>query len=105
MPPFIKQDLIHFALDHDLSYKQSSKIKNALGSTFLYFIGCDFYFDDTYIGIVEDIVTFSGNDLLLVKTNEGKEHYIPINKKLIKFFDIEDQKLVMNTIEGLLDIC
>ena len=55
------------------------------------FIGCDFYFDDTYIGIVEDIVTFSGNDLLLVKTNEGKEHYIPINKKLIKgkFYNVK----------------
>ena len=69
------------------------------------FIGCDIYFNDDYIGVVKDVLTFSGNDLLLVKSVENKEHYVPINKKLIKFFDIEDRKLVMNNIEGLLDIC
>ena len=69
------------------------------------FIACDFYFDEEHIGLVKDVVTFSGNDLLLVQSKDGKEHYVPINKKLIKFFDIEDRKLVMNNIEGLLDIC
>ena len=69
------------------------------------FINCDFYFDEDYIGLVKNVVTFSGNDLLLVESSDGKEHYIPVNKKLIKFFDIEDRKLVMNKIEGLLDIC
>ena len=69
------------------------------------FIGCDFYFDEEYVGLVKDVVTFSSNDLLLVQSKEGKEHYVPINKKLIKFFDIEDQKLVISKIEGLLDIC
>jgi len=69
------------------------------------FIGCDVYFDKKLIGLVKDVVTFSGNDLLLVKTDKGKEHYIPINKKLIEFFDIEGRKLIMSNIEGLLDIC
>jgi 16S rRNA processing protein RimM len=69
------------------------------------FIGCDVYFDKKLIGLVKDVVTFSGNDLLLVETNEKKEHYIPINKKLIEFFDIEGRKLIMSNIEGLLDIC
>ena len=69
------------------------------------FIGCDFYFDEEHIGIVKDVVAFSSNDLLLVQSKDGKEHYVPINKELIKFFDIEDQKLVMSKIEGLLDIC
>ena len=65
----------------------------------------DIYFYDDYIGVVKDVLAFSGNDLLLVKSVENKEHYVPINKKLIKFFDIEDHKLVINKIEGLLDIC
>ena len=68
------------------------------------FIDCNLYFDENYIGVVKNVVTFSGNDLLLVKSNDGKEHYVPINKELIKFFDIEDRKLVMKTIEGILDI-
>ena len=69
------------------------------------FIDCEVYFDDNYIGKIKDVFTFSGNDLLLVKGIENKEHYIPINKKLIKFFDIEDRKLIMNTIDGLLEVC
>ncbi len=69
------------------------------------FINCDIYFDEDCIGLVKNVVTFSGNDLLLVESSDGKEHYVPINKKLIKFFDIEDRKLVINKIDGLLDIC
>ena len=69
------------------------------------FISCSVYFDEDFIGIVKDVVTFSGNDLLLVENDDCKQHYIPINKKLIKLFDIEGRKLIMNNIEGLLDIC
>ena len=69
------------------------------------FIGCNLYFEEELIGLIEDVVTFSGNDLLLVKNDKNSTHYVPINKKLIKFFDIEDHKLVMSKIEGLLDIC
>ena len=69
------------------------------------FIGCYVYFDKDLIGLVKNVVSFSGNDLLLVETDKKKQHYVPINKKLIEFFDIEGRKLVMNHIEGLLDIC
>ena len=69
------------------------------------FIGCYVYFGERLIGSVKDVVTFSGNDLLLVETDDKKEHYVPINKKLIEFFDIEGRKLIMSNIEGLLDIC
>jgi 16S rRNA processing protein RimM len=69
------------------------------------FINCNLYFDEDYVGLIKNVVTFSGNDLLLVESGDCKKHYVPINKKLIKFFDIEDRKLVMNKIDGLLDIC
>ena len=69
------------------------------------FIGCNVYFGKDLIGLVKNVVSFSGNDLLLVETDKKKQHYVPINKKLIEFFDIEGRKLVMNQIEGLLDIC
>ena len=82
------------------SFKQDNK------ELYLFdFVGCRLYFEDDYIGLVKNVVTFSGNDLLLVDSDDSREHYIPVNKELIKFFDIEDRKLVMNGIEGLLDIC
>ena len=61
-------------------------------------------FDADQIGLVSDVVSYSGNDLLKVVDTEQKEHLIPIRKELIKFFDIEDRKLLMKTIEGILDI-
>ena len=73
----------------------------------LYFvdlIGCDLYFEDNQIGLISDVVSYSGNDLLKVIDGEQKEHLIPIRKKLVKFFDIEGHKLIMQTIEGILDI-
>jgi len=73
----------------------------------LYFIdlvGCDLYFDDDKVGLILDAASYSGNDLLKVLDSTKKEHLIPIRKELVKFFDIEGRKLVMKTIEGILDI-
>ena len=62
------------------------------------------YFEDNQIGLISDVVSYSGNDLLKVIDGGQKEHLIPIRKKLVKFFDIEGRKLIMKTIEGILDI-
>tara|TARA_B100000401_G_scaffold272426_1_gene185742 strand:- start:412 stop:945 length:534 start_codon:yes stop_codon:yes gene_type:complete len=84
--------------------KNSFKKDN--GTLYLFdFIGCDVYFGKDLIGLVKNVASFSGNDLLLIESDKKKQHYVPINKKLIEFFDIEGRKLVMNRIEGLLDIC
>ena len=68
-------------------------------------IGCDLFFDKNKVGPISDIVSYSGNDLLKVVGSDNKEHLIPINKELIELFDIEGRKLVIKTIEGILDIC
>tara|TARA_Y100000768_G_scaffold375216_1_gene345798 strand:- start:1029 stop:1547 length:519 start_codon:yes stop_codon:yes gene_type:complete len=67
-------------------------------------VGCELYFDDDKVGSILDTLSYSGNDLLKTIDSKGKEHLIPIRKELIKFFDIEGRKLVMITIEGILDI-
>ena len=67
-------------------------------------VGCELYFDDDKVGFILDTLSYSGNDLLKVVDNKGKECLIPIRKELIKFFDIEGRKLVMYVIEGILDI-
>ena len=62
------------------------------------------YFDDDRVGFISDTLSYSGNDLLKAVDNKGEEYLIPIRKELIRFFDIEGRKLVMYTIEGILDI-
>ena len=87
-------------------YIHRSELVKEDGDLFLVdLIGCDLFFDKNKIGPILDIVSYSGNDLLKVVDSSNKEHLIPINKELIELFDIEDRKLVIKTIEGILDIC
>jgi len=82
-----------------------SDIKSNQDDLFLVdLVGCELYFDDDKVGFILDTLSYSGNDLLKVVDNKGKECLIPIRKELIKFFDIEGRKLVMYVIEGILDI-
>ena len=69
------------------------------------FVDSDLYFDDTKIGSIVDVVSFSTNSLLKVVDLSSREYLIPIQRELIKFFDKKDCKLVMKEIEGILDIC
>ncbi|MAV63888.1 MAG: 16S rRNA processing protein RimM [Candidatus Marinimicrobia bacterium] len=69
------------------------------------FIECELFFEDKKIGTIVDVVSYSSNNLLKVVSLKNKNHLIPIKKELIKFFDKKNRKLVMQTIEGVLDIC
>lgn len=69
------------------------------------FVGSDLYFDDTKVGSIVDVLSFSTNSLLKIIDLNSREHLVPIRKELIKFFDRKDCKLVMNEIKGILDIC
>jgi len=68
------------------------------------FIDCQVFFGKRIIGNVINVNSFSGNDLLEVKSEDNKIFLIPINKSLIKFFDIENRKLEIEEIEGILDL-
>ena len=92
--------------DYEIYIHRSELIENENDLFLVDLIGCDLYFDDNKVGPVLDIVSYSGNDLLKVlNSTTNKEHLIPINKELVKLFDIEGRKLVIKTIEGILDIC
>jgi len=67
-------------------------------------IDSELYFDEVKVGLISETISYAGNDLLKVVGFNRKEHLIPIRKELVKFFDIEGRKLVMNPIEGILDI-
>jgi 16S rRNA processing protein RimM len=57
---------------------------------------------DEKIGEIRDLVR-SGNDLLVVKLNNGKQIYIPFVPDLVPTVDLEAKKVVINPIPGLLD--
>ena len=90
--------------DYEILILHDDTKKNKDDLYFVDLVGCELYFDDNQIGLVLDVFSYSGNDLLKVVDDNKKEHLIPIRRELIKFFDIEGRKLVMKEIEGILDI-
>ncbi|WP_130806913.1 ribosome maturation factor RimM [Senegalia massiliensis] len=56
------------------------------------------------VGIVKDVLTPGANDLYVVKSeNKNKEYLIPAVKEFIKEIDLENKKIIINPIEGLLE--
>jgi 16S rRNA processing protein RimM len=64
-------------------------------------IGLEIYIDNINIGIVNNILKIPGNDLLEVMNN-NKKILIPYNKTFIKEIDINNKKIIINNIEGLI---
>ena len=91
--------------DYEICMPRSELVQNKDDLFLIDLVGCDLYFDNNKVGLVLDVISYSGNDLLKISDADNKEHLIPIKKELIKLFDIEGRKLVMKTIEGILDIC
>ena len=67
-------------------------------------IGCRIYtVSGENAGIVEDVVSIPGNDLLHV--NDGvNSYFIPMVKEIVKSVDIEHQRIVVELLEGLKEI-
>lgn len=65
--------------------------------------GCDVSFDnDTYIGKVSKVEEFASYSTLRVKREGEKDVLIPFVNAFIKTVDIENKKIIVNFIEGLL---
>ena len=65
-------------------------------------IGLDAYDDEKYIGKVENILKSPAHDLLLI-VNDSKHHMVPYINEFIKKIDLDNNKIFINTIEGLID--
>ena len=60
--------------------------------------------EEEVIGTVVAINKYNtSSDLLVVQTQDGKEHLIPFVKELVPVVDLKSNKIVINVIEGLLD--
>ena len=67
-------------------------------------IGCRVVTEDGLeLGELIDVSQFSSNDVYVVKNGAGKEVLIPATKEVIKQVDIEQKKIVVHLLEGLID--
>ena len=68
-------------------------------------VGCKvFDLDDNEIGEIKDVITYSSNDVYVVKDKEkNKEHLIPAKKQFVKSIDIEDKIIIIDPIEGMIE--
>ncbi len=56
-----------------------------------------------YLGTVKDILPTAGNDIYLVQ--EGKEEFlIPAVHEVVQTIDLENGKMILSEMEGLLDL-
>lgn len=54
------------------------------------------------IGTVSDILQTGANDVWEVKAPNGKKHYIPYIEEIVKEIDVEEKKITIHVMEGLL---
>ncbi|MFC9538373.1 ribosome maturation factor RimM [Lysinibacillus sp. NPDC056959] len=65
-------------------------------------IGCTIVSEEgETIGVVADILQTGANDVWVVKGNK-KEHYIPYIEDIVKEIDVDEKKIVIHVMDGLL---
>ena len=86
-------------------YVETSDLRVLEDDEFYWFdlIGLETFTDDgQYIGIVDSLIDRSLQSLLVVKNN-GKEYLIPLTEPIVKDIDLEQSKIIISPINGLLD--
>lgn len=67
-------------------------------------IGCTVYStDDELIGIVDSILAPGANDVWVVKDEKDREYLIPYIADVVKKVDVEQKRIKIEVMEGLLD--
>ena len=66
-------------------------------------IGLDvFTVDGEKVGVVKDVLQHAINDVYVVNNGE-KEYLIPSIEKFVPTIDLEENKMIINPIKGMLD--
>ncbi len=67
--------------------------------------GCAVYTKEgEKIGSVQDVLTVSENDLLVVHGGEGREFLIPLAQSICLKIDLDKRVIIIDPPEGLLDL-
>lgn len=110
--PILKFKEFH-DIDQVLKYKEAFLYVDMDGKVDLpedhYFIfdiiNCEVYdADNNLIGTVIDVMQSAGNDIYIVKDiNNQKEYMIPAIKEFFVLIDIDNKKIVIDPIEGMIE--
>jgi 16S rRNA processing protein RimM len=67
-------------------------------------LGLDVYMNTgEYLGSVSQIISAASNDIYVVKEKD-KEIFIPATHEVVRKIDLENQKMIISAMEGLLDL-
>ncbi len=58
--------------------------------------------EDIYLGNIIDVYPTGSNDIYVVKNEEGKQVLLPAIGEVIKTVDIENKKMVVHLLDGLI---
>ena len=58
--------------------------------------------DGTKLGVLSEILTTAANDVYVVKTSSGKEILIPSIKECILDIDVDNKKIIVHLLDGLI---
>lgn len=59
--------------------------------------------DGRYLGKVADVLQYTANDIYVIKSEEGKELLIPATIEIVPEILLEENKIIVNPIKGLLE--
>ena len=66
-------------------------------------LGLEVYTDEeNFLGILDDIYNTGSNDIYVIKDEQGKEILLPGIDEVIKEINIEDKKIIVHLIPGLI---
>lgn len=67
-------------------------------------IGIDVYtVDNKHVGVLDDVLQYAANDVYVIKGEDNKEYLIPAVMKFVPEIDIEERKMIIDPIKGMLD--
>ena len=66
-------------------------------------IGLEVYENDQLIGTIKEILQPGANDVWVIKSQNGKEILIPYIEDVVKKIDVENKKIDIEVMEGLID--
>ena len=55
------------------------------------------------VGVLKDVLQYSANDVYVVKGDNDKEYLIPSTLKVVPEINIEEKKMIIDPIKGMLD--
>ena len=67
-------------------------------------IGIDVYtVEGKHVGTLKDVLQYSANDVYVTKGLENQEYMIPAMMKFVPTIDIDERKMIIDPIKGMID--